>query len=124
MALILFKILIYFQTTFRDFLSFLIQQQSLGFLLQYGESLICALAIAWGRKGRTGNRQFDVIPNRDLLTDQQGQLLDLICSVRSLRCDVTLNLVKSVINQPPELPSVITSKKRKITYEVSLFQII
>ena len=86
---------------------------------QYGENLICALAIAWEKKGRLGSRSFDTVPNRDLLSEEQGQLLDLICSVRALRCDVTLSLIKGVINQPPELPSVFTSRKKKILYEVA-----
>ena len=81
--------------------------------------MICALALVWEKRGRNELRPTDVSFSKEYLSDQQSQLLNLVCHIRSLHCDVMLNLVKNVILQPPEVPPTITSKKRRIQYEVA-----
>ena len=82
--------------------------------------MICALAVVWEKKGRDELKQTDILFSKEFLSDQQSQVLQLITRTRSLHCDVTLNLIKNVILQPPDFPPTTTSRKRKIQYEVRL----
>ena len=87
-------------------------------LSQYGESLLSGLAIVWERRGRD-QQPTDKLPTKELC-EEQMQLLNVVCSVRSLQCDVTLGLVKRVIMKPPEFPAPKSVKSRKTSFEVSV----
>ncbi|XP_030058072.1 protein DOP1B isoform X2 [Microcaecilia unicolor] len=67
-----------------------------------GVQLIAAVAAVWNRKKARNQNKTKILP---AASDAQLTLLDLVCSLSTLKTDSILHLVKEVVKKPPQIKS-------------------